>query len=473
MRRLRWWPATGRRFRGAGPGLPHIPLIILSLAATGWLLWRGPSPRFAQDSLGYLLIAVQSDGSAWLAGIRTPGYPLILAAWLAMGLPWDLLPIFQGLLYVGAIYWLAIAMHRFGLAAGPVTLSVAPLFLLPIFLRYTGLVLSDLPAAAAGIATFALLLQVARHPRTGAWAALAAMLCASWLLRPAFLFLVGVAPLIAWWSAYRPTKAARHRILLATLLVSMAPLILYVGLRATLVGQPSVVAFTGHNLAGITGGLIRPELIASLPRDLQGLATAIEHRRRQLGLPVLAKAAGATGSRDRVLEWYRTYNRDVWAVAIPLARAEGRARGIPDDALDLYTDRRLLRLSLALIALRPGDYLTWLAAGIGVGVVRALTGDPVMRALTLACAVALLVYLWGLGRTALRGTRRPVLPAEVGRFAGAAGLYFAAGLLLVVGVEPPRFRYLWALTPLLAAALAITTLTLLRPPHAHGPPSDP
>jgi hypothetical protein len=240
----------------------------------------------------------------------------------------------------------------------------------------------------------------------------------------------------------------------------LAPLLAWCSLRLAVVGHFGVVSFTGYNLIGLTASMLDGPLAARLPPSDRVLAGQILEWRRERGWrPV---RAGSTLSK-----WRRPFNansleagRAARALAegdLPTTVPRARRRAL----VNVEADRRLTRLSLAVLRARPEVYLAWLRLGWRSSL--AATGaDPWVWVPALLLAASLV------GAAGLDRSRRVrAMPAEAGRLGPgrpAWGLllaslgYFLAALGLVLLVEVPYARYLAAAELLLPGALAATAV---------------
>jgi hypothetical protein len=283
-----------------------------------------------------------------------------------------------------------------------------------------------------------------------------ACLALSYHFRPAYLFLVPLAPLLGvllWWL--RPVGENRigwWRLGVGLSLAAAAPLLLFCGLRWGTVGHFGLVSFGGYNVIGIAGQLLTPEVARGLPPHLQPLARAILEK--QDAKPQWKPVAGYYRMVDN-------FNPTVWYVAAPVAREL-----YGND--DVLVNQRLGELSQRILLARPLAYVRWLLPAAKHGVTQLFEysfldrpGLALLPALALCHAV--LFARW-------RKRIAPHPQAIHGKdyffeyhAALAIALAFAAAkLILVILVEPPIHRYVAPAAIFLPMWLAVALVDRLE-----------
>lgn len=434
-----------------------------------------------RDSRGYVKVLERETLAQKLSHRRTPGYPLFLKAVEALPGGLARLPLVQLALYLGSVV-------AFGLAAGAylesgwkALLVATPLFYVRLLPPFTAAMLADLPAASFALVAVAGLLAAAARPakrshRVLAWTAVGLGTFTAYQLRPAYLFLLPLAPLLGivlfWLAGRRPAAAseaeqpaatrpstwrlsARFTGLLAVIV--LAPFLAWSAFRWAVTGHFGLVSFGGINLMGITGSMLTPEVVPRLPEEHRPLAQAMIDRRREVGYEI----APAYDFR----EWRRLYNANIFYIGMKAARAlPGRQRG---EVGGLWVDanRRFTGLSWALIRLQPGLYARWLRDATGVFVERmAASVMARVAALLLAVSVVAAALARALGRRLPKWAPRAGLPGPRGIGVALVSLAYAAtATLLVVLVESPIDRYVFAAELLVPSGLVALGLDLWRP----------
>jgi hypothetical protein len=146
-------------------GLPHTPDSVVYLLQARWLLegalWGDVGPLHELLTVPY----THADGARWLAHYP-PGWPALLAAGMAAGVPWLVAPLLGGI-FVWLLYRTGCEID--GAAVGLVAAALG--FISPLVRVLCGSLLSH--AAAATLVLAAILLTV-RAGRSGRWRAAAA-----------------------------------------------------------------------------------------------------------------------------------------------------------------------------------------------------------------------------------------------------------------------------------------------------------
>ncbi|MCB1056042.1 MAG: hypothetical protein KDD11_11110, partial [Acidobacteria bacterium] len=505
------------RRRGWRGGLLH-PLPWL-LAQALVLVWRCAATgrlvaERVPDSGGYLSLAKLSLSSdRWLETVlgatRTYGYPLFLKV-LGWGSPkLEAVPAAQLVGYLLALLLFWHGFHRYSGRPWLAFWAVTPLFYADV-LSSVARIQADFLAASAALASLGLLLWLARSPRSPVlWGALTVAVVFSYHVRPAYLYLLALIPvlgLVLRWLLPEERRL-RWRWGLGLGLAMALPFLAYSSLRWEVLGHFGLVSFGGYNLAGVATPLLDETLIADLPEGQRRLARVILEYRGELGLD---RVTWETPLR----RWQSQYNRSIWLAAVPAARQEVRRIGpepetteevrlrrevllkrkaradgrqlTADERAELREERqrrRMLRearrtdrtdeaaalnrnlseLSRSILERRPLLYAKWVLGGFGTG-----TGKAWKSRWVHWPGSALLLLGAAAGGLHLRYRRRPeedpppdraALPGRLrwtwrsAAMAVVAAGYFAVGLGLVVLVEVPFDRYMVALTLLLPGAL--------------------
>ncbi len=425
-----------------------------------------------RDSRGYVKVLERETLAQKLSHRRTPGYPLFLKAVQALpgGLAW--LPHVQLGLYLGSVV-------AFGLAAGLYLgagwkgfLVATPLFYSRLIAPYVTGVLADLPAAACALIALAGLLAAAARPagrvaRALAWTAAGAGAFAAYQLRPAYLFLLPLLPLLGLvlfrlagtGCRTQERRPSALRFAAGMTAVVLLPFLAWSTFRWAVAGHFGLVSFGGFNLIGITSSMLTTENAPRLPAEHQPLAQGILERRREVGFEI----APAYDYK----EWRRLYNANIFYIALKAARKlPDRQRGEPG-GLWVDANRRFTGLSWALIRLEPGLYARWLRDASGTFVGR-MASSRWLRAAALFTALSAVAA--GVVATVARGRAGSSWAGWPGpRGAGVALValaYTAAAMLLVVLVESPIDRYVFAAELLLPSGLVALAADLWRPAPA-------
>ncbi|MEO5367976.1 MAG: hypothetical protein H7831_16780 [Magnetococcus sp. WYHC-3] len=421
---------------------PADMILLLQVVGLGLVLgaaWQG-GPQHHPDTASYLDYLAHGWPDI-LTLPRTPAYPLWL--WLHQTLTGTLawVPLWQLGLHVAAVVWVRRGLGVFGFSPWS-ALLVASALLHANLLRYFGsALLTDAPSLSLGLAAAGSLLHATARPRQrGHWVLLALLLALAVLTRPAQLFMVPLVLILG--TALLALHHERLRFpwssLLPLLLAALLPLLAWSALRGVVVGHFGLVSFGGANIIGITAALLDDDVVQRLPAHLRPLALAITEERTRRGLASPFSDLGWI----RYGPWVDQYNPNVHDIAWPAAR---RLTGG-----DMVASNNLMgELSLAIIRTRPVQYLRWLMTASVDGVLTLVQRDPVLQLSAMAMLAALAAGAW----RGARPDRRWCVPTrerwaqarlEVGVLLPLALLHFAGGTALVVLVEPPLERYLFA-----------------------------
>ena len=435
--------------------LGHLPYFELEPVGTE----MGQREFILQEDL-YLAHPLSSDLSwpSFVSGLskeRTFGFPLIihglrhfsssLAAWPACEMAARILAafvFFGGLRSVGVSGWLAMPVASTLLLAG-FRWDVS--FHQNIFL--------DLLAESLAVLTMGFLfLVVGRPQRPWAWLALGLSLFLTYQGRPAYLFLVGLVPLVGvlltalFWE---PARGLGRRLSfgLGLLAISVIPFLSWCTLRLILVGNFGLVSMGGYTAVHIPGLWLSEDVIPDLPEELQPLARA------------------TVQERDQQSDWQSPLEEDGWfsrniveeeeAFSTILQTKSGDL--MRSKATELYGDdwvvvnRKLGEMARALIRARPSYYVKWLVLAARLGARRMVVGDPLLKDLLFLLTGLLAVWhtLYVVNRLAGRHMVAETRPAASSDYALAlngmvlAGVGFAlASLLQVILVVPPEKRFM-------------------------------
>ncbi len=419
------------------------PLLTLGAAAVAvhlLLVVTGRfEPRWQRDTESYRDFDWSSLALA-LEQPRTVGYPLFLK--LAERVAPDLaaVPLLQWFAHLLAVLIFYLGLRAAGIRGGPAVASCLPLLIGRSVIHFVPQVTGDALAVSCSIAAMGCLLGInAARGRWAAWGGLTLFTLLAYQIRPAYLFLVALWPVLGLLLDVLVVRRGRsaaeylHRVgLLAAL--SVLPLVAFCALRAATVGHFGLVSFGGYNIVGIAGQLLDDDLVPNLSADLQPLARDILRRRRPLP-DEPARDFHAMEAR---------YNDIIWQVALPAATEH-----FGDDRVAL--NRGLARLSREILESRRAEYLQWLVGNAK----HALMQIHLLMLLDIGSVLAALVILGALGYSLFRGPasqsaeRRgdevsigPMDFREVHLLLWSALAFAAAKTMLVILVEPAIDRYM-------------------------------
>lgn len=447
---------------------PMVWLVLQALVLFGWLAL---SPSFKArnyvDTRTYVSLMQAETLKDQLSHIRTPGYPLFLAAVEATAGNLDRAAEAQTLVYLLSVIGFGLAAALYLGSGWKAVAAATPLLYTRLLAEFSTALLTEVLAGALAIGTLAVLLVLVERPRSRwAWAGMTVLLFSTYLVRPAHLFMLALVPLLGWlltvmrrgWA----TWIEALRVPFAGLcLVAVAPFLLWCSLRWVAAGHFGLVSFGGTNAIGITASMLSPEVIAELPPEHRDLATGMLERRRELGLK--------TDGTYRWKRWWRDYNNNVFKAGLKMARKRYNPEEPQPFHFHVEINRRFSALSWQLIRLRPKLYARWVWDSMvysmrGIAVVPSIKQTGLLVGATLPIWIAALAWR----RRKQRGQPPPAREAEVPPRAdrpavpGSVGLtvlavaFAAASMLLIVLVEDPFARYRMSAEVFLpSAALAL------------------
>ncbi len=442
-------------------------VVLFLLAAT---LWRPETRRYSPDSFEYTtLLTSRGTATALLASRRTLGYPVLLE--VARRLPGGLesIPYFHLALYLGAVVGFGLAAGAYLGSAVRGAIAASPLFYARLVYDHAPDLLADVPAAALALATLALLLWLVVRPRSAAlWLGVGLATFFTYQVRPAYLFLVPLVPAVGFlltWLAdqRRGWRSVLRRPAAGLAVLTLAPFLLFSTLRWAATGHFGLVSFGGMNLIGIASSMLTPKVVPKLPEATRPLAGAILQRR-------LLKEMEVRLVYDYE-QWVERYNRNISGMAIKAAARMPALSKLNRRQLWVEINRRSTELAFALIRQYPTLYARWLRDALVSAFARMAEGTAV-RLAALAAAGS-----WALAALARRRDRALSPVSSAGRhhvglgvalgLALAAVAYAAASIFLVVLVEPPIDRYVFAAELLLPSGFLALALALWpRPAEA-------
>lgn len=416
--------------------------LVVQMAACVLVLWASGliALREDHDTRSYV-DASRAPFREMLTSPRTIGYPLLLKAVSPWSPDFQAIPWLQLAAHFLAVAFLDLTLRRFG-ATPWQAFAVASGFLYTM-LNDMGVsyLLTDSLAKSMAACTVGLLLWTSASPRNvGLWIGLAISLTATYQFRPAYLFLIPLAPvlgivLLRLQSSWRGTPFRWRMVGSALCAVTLIPFVGFCLLRWMLVGHFGLVSFGGCAVVGVAGVWIdQPMIDNELPETLRPLAQEIFDGRRKMQLKSPYQRTGLD-----MYVWEQNHLAIVTQIAYPAAlRLYGEDH--------MMADRQLSDLSKKIIKIRKAAYLRFLIYNLRDGLGKFLqTGFVLQAMLGLGlCLFALRVLLRPCGAIEVP-TAAPLPPYGVMHaMLLVATLFAAAKLLLVALVESMIGRYLYA-----------------------------
>lgn len=390
---------------------------------------------------------------------RTIGYPLLLKAAALVSPDFALVPWLHLAMLFGAVFFFDGSLRRFGATPWVAFAASAALLAAAFQDAAVRILLPDFLAMLGAVVTVGLLFRLAAEPRRAApWAGLAVALAVTYHVRPAYLFLIPLVPLLGVVLRWMVTRRRGQRLAWLRLgaglgAASVGPYVAYCSLRLVLVGHFGLVSFGGMSIAGIAAELIDEGMIRrELPPSMRPLAAEIARRRAEMGLETVFRGGGVI----RIRQWELQYNDNVWRAAVPAATAlyGPDPREIND---------RLASLSNAVIRRRLGPYLLFVAYSFPRALAKYFYCSWTAQVLLVAG-----LALWGIrrwrARHAVGEPNTPSVPrtspvdSVLPALAAAAALLLLAKATLLVLVICVGSRYILPAGVLVPPALALWVL---------------
>lgn len=332
-------------------------LLAAQVVALAFLLgWLGRfQPEVVPDTASYSSFPLTEPRAA-LQQIRPILYPLVLASASPWGADFTAVPGIHFIAHVLSVLLFMQALRAWDCRPTQALLVASGVLWSSTLQRYQPCVAPDTLALSTAIAAISFLLMLVRSPgRRALWLLLGGFLLASYHLRPAYLFMLPLMPLLAvplTWLA-RPAcefdPLATRRLAVRLFALAFVPLLLFACLRWAAVGHFGLVSFGGYNAAGITGQFLTDEMVGELPVEVRPLAEDALRRRDEL-VATSSLNAEITTSYTTIENRFDIYT---WHVFVPAARAAA------DDDL-LLTNSLLAKLARSIVFLQPQSYVTWL-----------------------------------------------------------------------------------------------------------------
>jgi hypothetical protein len=418
----------------------QVAAVILVAGSAG--LWR---LQLASDSASYMAASGAPLAEA-MVGIRTLGYPLLLRGVAAFSPDYRLLPWVHLAMLAAAVFLFDFSLRRFGVSPWA-SLAASSALLYAALPRHTPVacLLADFPAMMLAVMTVACLLWVvAERSRILPWLGLTFCLAAAYHVRPAYLFLIPLAPCLGVVFAFLWSKRGGKPLFWKGLAVGLSavavlPLLAYSSLRLRMVGDFGLVSFIGYNLSALAAELLEAPMIeGELSEHCRPLANAILAQRQRLHMT----PAFGPGPRISLAQYEENLSVNIWGVAVPAAH-----KIFGSDPV--VCNRELSRLSREVIGLRKGRCLLWVAASFPRAAAKILWFQWIVPLLLPVAAASLAVRLW-LGRQARQrsavagarsasaspppGERGPTAgfpPGDISLLAALTALYFLAGVAML------------------------------------------
>ena len=436
-------------------------------------LIRGSRLDVSSDSPTYLHFKMDTLADA-LSQVRTIGYPFFLDLIRLLSPDLKILPYIQFLLFAGAVLLFYRALRVYGVSGWLAVFAASPLLYQRVLWQFGNSIMSDVPAAAFSIISMGLLFIVtARRGGLIAWIGLIIGVFMTYQMRPAYLFMVVIFPVLAViLSALRERpliwNGSLKRLLVGMSAACFVPLIAFCGLRLATVGHFGLVSFTGVHTMGITTQFLTKDMVDRLDEDLRSWANALieEREKRNLGVPPGKSMIPMPLMADRSLAYQAMFVDIAWHLMKAPSEAGKSGKQInPVKDAAIKLDQTALRLAFSTMAAKPAIHLVYYAKSFFYGISFTLYAEGSITVLLIVLFGAHMVVTW----RQIRASWLPRLPAENGRgrldfnailFTGL--LFYLANLLLIIAIEPPGGRFLMAAAIFMPSVLAVAICRVVR-----------
>ena len=432
-----------------------------------------------------------------LSSERTFAYPYFLKTVRAVSPSLAALPLFYLALHIGAVFVFYFGLRGVSTPGWLAMAMASSLFFSTTLFDFGWIIMADAPAMSLGVATMGALLLVLGRPRSPlAWAGLTMSLFLTYQMRPAYLFLLGLVPLLGvvlaglCWPRVGLGRL-RRRLGLGLVAVSVLPYVGWCTLRLFLVGHFGLVSIGGYALLCVSGLWLTEPLVPELPEDVRPLALAALSDRPHAELwfrpgekPDWSLVLDSKGRFDpSLVQDEERFNElmvaSAWSYVRQAAKLYGNAAVDGSDWTGdklwwihprwdwLQMESRLSKLGVELVRARPVYYLHWLQTTFRVGLVRALTLNDMLRYSALALGVMLfawlcLAVLQLLAIAPAATTPEPATDYSVllKMMAWIAVSFLLAALLQIILVAPPYHRYTSAVSVFLPSLVIAAIFTV-------------
>ncbi len=374
---------------------------------------------------------------------RTVGYPLFLQLTALFAPSHGAAAAINLVFHVVAVFVFWLGLKRVIRSEWTSMAVASSLLYSNILLRYGNCLAADSLASSLTIATIGWLMltlfsETRRHFH---WWGLALLVFAAYQVRPAYLFLVPLIPVLGlslFWlvTPTAPTRRQWRSITVNLVLIVLLPYMAFCTARWLTVGHSSLVSFGGNNFAAITCMYITQDDVEALPADVRPLAEAVVRNRQEIAQKNPGYTAEATRS---YMEIETPFDINIRQVCVRAARET-----CGDDWPQV--DKTLWRFAFAVVAEKPSYYATWLVKAFIRGVYM-IVSEYVMNPVYF-----LLIFAIGIthaGSVILRkrsggetGDTDPTFFIEANALTLIAVSFAMANVLLVIITSPALGRFM-------------------------------
>jgi hypothetical protein len=448
---------------------PSVALLAVMIVMLAWYVGQKKlEPELTPDTPSYFVDIFPLDVS--LRGCRTLGYAVLANIVRPLSPQLHALPLVHLLSLFCAVMGFFFGLRKFGTSPWLAAAIAGSLLYFPPLLIHVNALLPEVAAATGAVFTVGMLFWIVACPRSlPAALSLGIGLFATYQMRPAYLFLVVLVPMLGVTLRYLLAKRCGEPSMLCGLGLRLVALtaVPYLGFclfRWLIVGHFGLVSFGGVSLIGVAGQFLNEETAKSVPAHLQPLARGVlEIRQGERNWPT-----DHAGERLDFAQAEPLYDNVIYEQFIPALCRLPATEGPQGEANQVLNE-----MAWSLIKARPNLYLSWVVDAYATGLRRLPTLLWYRRleqwTLRLLAVVALLALLrlaqrYGLRRSIVGEHRTPDYLFTCGCMLLVAVSFALSKLFMVCLVEAPYPRYLnsvYLFVPAAAGMIGYAALILV------------
>jgi len=299
-----------------------------------------------QNDSGNYVSASEMSFDQSMRFFRTQGFPLVLRLIRTVSPDFRILPGVHFVALCLVTLLLDHAVRRFGGSRWQAFAVSTGAFWGMLQNRAIATLLTDFSGIVLAVTTVAFLLLVATDPRRSlAWIGLTLSLAYSYHIRPPYLFLVPLVPLLGviFLRIRRPEPGetpSRSSFAAALAVAAVVPLLGFCLLRLFTVGHFGLVSVAGLSTVGFTAELLQEETYqAQLSEEFHPLARDILAERQRHDMRSVFLGGGVV----RMRQWELRFNDNIYQVVFPVAcRRYGEDRMVLNEKLSRFNRELIL-----------------------------------------------------------------------------------------------------------------------------------
>lgn len=436
-----------------------IQLIILSMVATAiWVYFiviNESGMVMAIDSPSYLSYPF-GDLEGAMTSFRTFGYPLFLEIVSAVTGGLDAVPAAQLFIFLLSVIVYFIAVRHYTHLPWMAFCAALPIMNTVFPYRFYNQILTDLLGCSMMILAMASTLYYAKgNGKLSALLLLGVAVFMSYQVRPAYLFMLAVVPVIYLVLIVLEQRfRANLKNLFAVTAICVLPFLAFCLFRLIVIGHFNLVSFGGYNMIGLTSSMLEPQVIESLHDEDRSLAQEIYEERLARGYGPI-KEKFDDNFLDTAFAWGKEFNMNIWKITIPIMvkrKHPGRVLTSDEYAEEIILapekNEQISRISRAVILQEPLLYSKWVVFQMYAGLSSTAVDYRQSFWLILILMILIPYRFYSKGFAGYRDSfMRSLAPVVI-----AAGCLLA-GLLLISLIETVLTRYSQAVAIFVPGAL--------------------